>query len=63
MTKWIMFARHASEVMQDAVLQGSLACVDIQEILDQKIKELPAGSHINGLEAVESHIDAAVRHL
>jgi hypothetical protein len=37
--------------------------MDIQEILDGKIKALPAGLHLDGLRAVKSHIDAAVRHL
>jgi hypothetical protein len=37
--------------------------MDLQDILDQKIKELPSGAHLDGLKAVKSHIDAAVRHL
>lgn len=37
--------------------------MDIQDILDRKIKELPSGAHLDGLRAVKSHIDAAVRHL
>lgn len=36
--------------------------MDIQEILHQKIKELPIGPYGDGLGAVRSHIDAAVRH-
>jgi hypothetical protein len=36
--------------------------MDIQFILDKKIKGLPSGPHENGLRAVKSHIDAAVRH-
>jgi len=37
--------------------------MDIQEILEQKIRKLPNGPYVNGLRAVKSHIDAAVRHL
>jgi len=37
--------------------------MDIQKILDRKIKELPPGSHVDGLRAVKSHIDSAIRHL
>jgi hypothetical protein len=36
--------------------------MDIQEILDVKLRGLPSGSHDTGLRAVKSHIDAAVRH-
>jgi hypothetical protein len=36
--------------------------MDIQEILDAKIKGMPSGPHDTGLRAVKSHIDAAVRH-
>ncbi|WP_020173534.1 hypothetical protein [Methyloferula stellata] len=36
--------------------------MDIQEVLDRKIKELPVGLHVDGLRAVKSHIDAAIRH-
>ena len=37
--------------------------MDVQEILDQKIKELPAGAHVDGMRAVKLHIESAVRHL
>jgi hypothetical protein len=37
--------------------------MDIHEILDQKIKDLPTGPHLDGLRAVKTHVDAAVRHL
>ncbi|MGA7327938.1 MAG: hypothetical protein WBX25_26495 [Rhodomicrobium sp.] len=37
--------------------------MDVQEILDKKIKELPSGAHIDGLRAVKLHIESAVRHL
>lgn len=36
--------------------------MDVQDILDRKIKELPSGPHSDGLRAVKSHIEAAVRH-
>lgn len=36
--------------------------MDIQEILDKKIRGLPPGVHSDGLRAVKLHIDAAVRH-
>jgi hypothetical protein len=36
--------------------------MDIQEILDEKIKGLPPGAHDNGLRAVRLHIESAVRH-
>ncbi|WP_316214655.1 MULTISPECIES: hypothetical protein [unclassified Bradyrhizobium] len=36
--------------------------MDIQDILDNKIKQLAAGTHDVGLRAVRSHIEAAVRH-
>ncbi|OAF15528.1 hypothetical protein AYJ54_39885 [Bradyrhizobium centrolobii] len=36
--------------------------MDIQDILDTKIRGLPSGAHDTGLRAVKSHIDAAVRH-
>ncbi len=37
--------------------------MDIQEVLNNKIKSLPAGDHLAGLKAVKLHIDSAVRHL
>ena len=37
--------------------------MDIHAILDNKITSLPLGIHLDGLRAVKSHIDAAVRHL
>jgi hypothetical protein len=36
--------------------------MDVQDILDRKIRELPSGPYTDGLRAVKSHIDAAVRH-
>ncbi|MET4043985.1 hypothetical protein [Bradyrhizobium sp. RT6a] len=36
--------------------------MDLQKILDQKIKDLPVGPHIIGLKAVMAHIDAAIKH-
>ncbi|MFF8799311.1 MULTISPECIES: hypothetical protein [unclassified Methylobacterium] len=36
--------------------------MDIQDIFDKKIRELPSGPYVEGLRAVKSHIDAAVRH-
>lgn len=36
--------------------------MDIEKILDGKIKALPPGSHSNGLRAVKFHIEAAIRH-
>ncbi len=36
--------------------------MDIQDILDIKIRGIPPGPHDAGLRAVKSHIDAAVRH-
>jgi hypothetical protein len=36
--------------------------MDIQDILDKKIKGLPSGPYEIGLRAVKTHIDAAVRH-
>lgn len=36
--------------------------MDIQDILETKIKGLPQGTHTNGLRAVKAHIDAAIRH-
>lgn len=37
--------------------------IDVQFILEQKVKALPLGDHTIGLQAVRSHIDAAERHL
>jgi hypothetical protein len=37
--------------------------MNINEILAGKLSRLPAGDHVNGLRAVKSHIDAAMRHL
>jgi hypothetical protein len=37
--------------------------MDVQAILDKKIKELPQGAHVDGLRAVKIHIESAVRHL
>jgi hypothetical protein len=42
--------------------EDSATIMDVQEILDRKIRELPPGPHSDGLRAVKSHIDAAVRH-
>jgi hypothetical protein len=42
---------------------NTLPSMNLQEILDQKIRRLPAGPHLDGLRAVKSHIDAGVRHL
>jgi hypothetical protein len=42
--------------------EDSATIMDLQEILDRKIRELPPGPHSDGLRAVKSHIDAAVRH-
>ncbi|MBK3399386.1 MULTISPECIES: hypothetical protein [Methylobacterium] len=36
--------------------------MDIQSIFEKKISELPDGPHVDGLRAVKTHIDAAVRH-
>ena len=36
--------------------------MDIQDIFDRKIRDLPAGLHVDGLRAVKAHIDAAIRH-
>ncbi len=36
--------------------------MDVHEVLSRKIKELPVGLHADGLRAVISHIEAAVRH-
>jgi hypothetical protein len=37
--------------------------MDVQKILENKIKQLPSGVHHDGLRAVKSHIESAVRHL
>lgn len=37
--------------------------VDLQNVLDQKIRNLPEGPHSVGLQWVNSHIQAALRHL
>jgi hypothetical protein len=36
--------------------------MDVQEILDERIKQLPLGPHVDGLRAVKLHIESAVRH-
>ncbi|WP_247413499.1 hypothetical protein [Bradyrhizobium sp. 176] len=42
---------------------GKRKCLDgPSEILDQKIKDLPAGPYKIGLKAVMAHIDAAIKH-
>lgn len=39
------------------------AQMDIRAILNRKLGELPEGAHINGMRAIETHIDAAIKHL
>jgi hypothetical protein len=37
--------------------------MDLRAILSRKLDQLPEGAHTNGLRAVMSHVDSAIRHL